>query len=51
MTFICNGCCLVLEAKGFGLIGGLGSFLVYKEEVFSGLGGPSFSVGFCFDIV
>ena len=32
------------EAKAFG---GQGSFLVYKEEVFFGLGSPSFLVGFC----
>ena len=45
MTFIWYNCCLALEVKGFGLLEGQGSFIVYKEEVFSGLGGPSFSVG------
>ena len=35
------------EAKAFGLLGGQGSFLVYKEEVFFGLGILGFLVGFC----
>ena len=47
MTFIWYGCCLALEAKGFGMLGGQGSFLVYKEEVFSSLGSLGFPVGFC----
>ena len=46
MTFIWYGCCLALETKGFGLFGGQGSFLVYKEKVLPGLGGPGFSIGF-----
>ena len=46
MAFICNGCCLALEAKGFGLLGGQGSFLVYKKKVFSGLGVLVLSIGF-----
>ena len=46
MTFIWYGCCLALAAKGFGLFGGQGSFLVYKEDVFFGLGRVGFLVGF-----
>ena len=47
MTFICNGCCWALEAKGFGLLRSQGSFLVYKEKVFSGLRVLVLLVGFC----
>ena len=47
LRFICNGCCLALEAKGFGLLGGQGSFIVYIGKVFSGLGVLVLSVGFC----
>ena len=47
MIFICNGCCLALEAKGFGLLGGQGFFLVYKEKVFFGLRVLVLSVGLC----
>ena len=51
MTFIRYGCCLALEAKGFGLLGGHESFLVYKENVFSGLGSLGFISRVLFDIV
>ena len=47
MTFICNGCCLALEAKGFGLLGGQGSFLVYKKKGFLWLRVLVLSVRFC----
>ena len=47
MTFICNCCYLALEAKGFGLLGGQGLFLVYKEKVFFGLRVLVLSIGFC----
>ena len=47
MTFIWNGCYLVLEAKGFGLLGGQWFFLVYKEKVSFGLRVLVVSIGFC----
>ena len=51
LTLIWYDCCLALEAKGYGLHGGQGSFLVYKEKVFSSLGSPDFVSGVLFDIV
>ena len=51
MIFIWYGCCFVSEAKGFGLLRGQGSFIVYKEKVFFGLGSPGFVNKVLFDIV
>ena len=51
MTFIWYDCCLALEVKGFGLLRGPGSFLVYKENVFSSLGSHGFVNRVLFDFV